>query len=478
MQNIIVIDSNSENRFIIKRLLSKHSYHVIEKGNCIDALSELNDEKIDLVIYDLKPDQFYNKLNSELAKIIPLVPVIILSSLKEVKGVVELMKLGVSDYLLKPLSADVLLKSVQTTVGNSLKQLNEKETSVNQKPVDNKSILKSYVVGESKAFKDILNQMTRVAPTNYSIIIYGETGSGKEVIAQEIHKQSSRKHMPFVAIDCGAISKELAGSELFGHEKGSFTGAHNQRIGNFEIANGGTIFLDEIANLPYEVQVSLLRVVQERKLRRLGGAKEIELDIRIIVASNESLWDNTRQVKSSFREDLFHRFNEFTITVPPLRERKDDIEVFAKHFLALANRELKKNILNFSDEVYAAFNNYHWHGNLRELKNVVKRAALISDGNYIDIHSLPHEVAHYMPLLSKSASYENKSSESTSQELTSFYTRENLPTIKSVSIDAEYELIIKVLKEVNFNKVKAAKVLNIDRKTLYNKLDEYQLKVS
>jgi two-component system response regulator HydG len=211
----------------------------------------------------------------------------------------------------------------------------------------------------------------------------------------EIHKRSKRASQPFVAIDCGALSRELAGSELFGHEKGSFTGAINQKIGSFEMANGGTIFLDEIANLSYDIQVSLLLVVQERKLRRVGGTRDI-LDVRIIIASNEKLWESAQ--KGKFREDLYHRFNEFTIEVPPLRKRKEDIMTFARHFLIKANESLGKNIKGFSSEVEDIFKNYVWHGNLRELKNVVKRAALLSDSEYIEDRSLPFEITNFKRL--------------------------------------------------------------------------------
>jgi two-component system response regulator HydG len=239
--------------------------------------------------------------------------------------------------------------------------------------------------------------MDLVSPTNYSVIIYGESGSGKEVIAQEIHSRSKRKNAPFIAIDCGALSKELAGSELFGHEKGSFTGALNQKVGSLEIANGGTVFLDEIANLPYDVQVSLLRVVQERRMRRIGGNKDIELDIRIIVASNEKLWEATK--KGKFREDLYHRFNEFSINVPPLRERRNDIMTFAHFFLEHTNTELDKHVEGFQPEVEHIFKTYLWPGNLRELKNVVKRSALLADEAMIDVTALPFELVNHSKLL-------------------------------------------------------------------------------
>lgn len=331
----------------------------------------------------------------------------------------------------------------------------------------------SYIFGDSADFKNILNQIDLVAPTNYSIIIYGESGSGKEVIAQEIHKRSRRANKPFIAIDCGTLSRELAGSELFGHEKGSFTGAIGQKAGSFELANGGTIFLDEISNLPYDVQVTLLRVTQERKMRRVGGIKDIDLDVRIIVASNKKLWDAART--GHFREDLYHRFNEFQINVPPLRERVNDIMVFANHFLTQTNKELGKNVKRFTPEVEDVFKKYVWHGNLRELKNVVKRATLMADSSVIDIKSIPFELVNYRKL-----QFEN-----TGEQVPATASRENTaapsqpaavrePGLKSVSIDAEYEWILETLKKVDFNKSKAAKLLKIDRKTLYNKIKQYK----
>jgi len=330
-----------------------------------------------------------------------------------------------------------------------------------------------------KVFRTILQQIDLVAPTNYTIIIYGESGSGKEAIAQEIHKRSKRKGKPFVAIDCGSLSKELAGSELFGHEKGSFTGALNQKIGSFEVANGGTIFLDEVANLSYDIQVSLLRVVQERKMRRVGGTKDIELDVRMIVASNEKLWDAAR--KGRFREDLFHRFNEFSIDVPPLRQRHDDVMLFANHFLQQTNHELGKNVKRFSPEVEHIFQSYVWYGNLRELKNVIKRATLLTDGDTIEASSLPFEISHHDKLQFEQPETSAFPS-SVSVAPANYATEEAIEiprtmsetTLKGASIDAEYEMILKALKKVNFNKSKAAKLLNIDRKTLYNKMKQYQ----
>jgi two-component system response regulator HydG len=276
--------------------------------------------------------------------------------------------------------------------------------------------------------------------------------------------RSPRRDMPFVAMDCGAISKDLAGSELFGHEKGSFTGALGTKIGHFELANGGTLFLDEVANLPYETQALLLRVIQERKMKRIGGVKEINLDVRLIVASNENLSESYR--KGKFREDLFHRFNEFSINVPPLRERQDDIMTFADFFLKQTNGELGKNITGFSEDVVRYFTEYPWYGNLREMKNVVKRAALLTEGEKIEAKALPVEISNHSKFIfpdSKQFAYGESGNNNIS------------PNLKAVAHEAEHEMILKILKQVNFNKSKAAKLLNIDRKTLYNKMKTYNL---
>ncbi len=290
------------------------------------------------------------------------------------------------------------------------------------------------------------------------------------MIARQIHLNSKRAHNTFIAIDCGALSKELAGSELFGHEKGAFTGAVGQKMGSLEQANGGTVFLDEIANLSYDTQVSLLRVVQERKIRRVGGMKDIEIDVRIIIASNEKLWDLARAGK--FREDLYHRFNEFSIDVPPLRERRQDIMLFAHYFLQLTNEELGKEVQGFAPDVAEALSNYVWYGNLRELKNVVKRATLLTDGPTIEIKSLPFEISNFSKLQfdmheEAAAAAERPGANGKRMVI-------NGTTLKSANIGTEYEVILEALKQSDYNKSKAAKLLNVDRKTLYNKMKQFK----
>ena len=414
MQKILIIDDDRDMCLLLKRFLTRHGFEVLEAYSGKKALELLETLEPSLVMCDFRlEDMEGNVLLGKIKEIYPQVPVIIITGYSDIKIAVEVMKMGAYDYITKPLFPDEILvtikKALEAATSQDTGAVHEKSRPASAPVVsqpapaasrDEKApaIIHSgdYIFGDTPTFKQILKQIDLVAPTNYSVIIYGESGSGKEAIAQEIHKRSKRKSKPFIAIDCGALSKELAGSELFGHEKGSFTGALNQKMGSFELANGGTIFLDEVANLSYDIQVSLLRVVQERKMRRVGGTKDIELDVRIIIASNEKLWDAAR--KGKFREDLFHRFNEFTIDVPPLRQRSDDIMLFAQHFLEQTNQELGKNVGKFSTEVENIFRNYVWYGNLRELKNVIKRATLLSDGEQIEASSLPFEISHFNKL--------------------------------------------------------------------------------
>lgn len=502
MSRILVIDDDVDMCLLLKRFLTKNGYEVALAHNGKKALEDLENNEPDLVLCDFRLEDIDGKeLLVKVKEKYPRTPVIIVTGYSDIKVAVDVMKLGAYDYVTKPLFPDEILLSIKKALE---KRDEEPEVNVSYDSSDEtarpvirptgKTITSGqYIFSDSPEFKSILKQIDLVAPTNYSILVYGESGSGKEAIAQEIHKRSRRKDMPFVAIDCGALSKELAGSELFGHEKGSFTGALNQKIGNFEIANGGTIFLDEVANLSYDVQVALLRVVQERKMRRIGGNKDIDLDVRIIIASNERLLDAAR--KGKFREDLYHRFNEFSIEVPPLRERKHDIMLFAAHFLKLTNDELGKNIKGFSPEVENIFRSYVWPGNLRELKNVVKRATLLSDTDYIQPTVLPFEITNFTKLQFGEIADESSSSimPSRSYDIAQTappavssipepapavtYTRQvelNEHSLKGASIDAEYELIVEALRKANYNKSKAAKILNVDRKTLYNKMKQYK----
>jgi len=492
MSKILVIDDDVDMCLLLKRFLTKNGYDVTLAHNGKKAIEFLEQQQPDLVLCDFRLEDFDGKeLLIKIKDRYPRTPVIIVTGYSDIKVAVDVMKLGAYDYVTKPLFPDEIILSIKKALEKSASILPESDASPESIEEAKKSRTKTitsgqYIFSDSPEFKNILKQIDLVAPTNYSILIYGESGSGKEAIAQEIHKRSKRSDQPFVAIDCGALSKELAASELFGHEKGSFTGAMNQKIGSFEIANGGTIFLDEVANLSYDIQVALLRVVQERKMRRIGGNKDIDLDVRIIIASNERLLDAARRGK--FREDLYHRFNEFSIEVPPLRERRYDLMIFANHFLKLTNQELGKNIKGFSPEVEAIFRNYIWHGNLRELKNVVKRATLLCDTEYIMPTVLPFEITNYTKLQFEEIPEELQPSfQPVSLDIPSNSYSSNIPepvlnkplvinehSLKGASIDAEYEMIVEALRKANYNKSKAAKILNVDRKTLYNKMKQYK----
>ena len=481
MKKILIIDDEVNVALLLSKFLTRNGFDITTAATGSGGLELLKNGSFDLVLCDFRlEDMNGDELLKKAKELHSSAPVIIITGYSDVKAAVDVMKHGAFDYITKPLFPDEILITIKKALSENAQPKNISPRTVAASASDTSETASTalgneYIHGNTSEFKSILKQIDLVAPTNYSVVIYGESGSGKEVIAREIHARSKRSNQPFVAIDCGALSKELAGSEMFGHEKGSFTGALNQKTGSFELANGGTIFLDEIANLSYDIQVSLLRVVQERKMRRVGGIKDIELDVRIIVASNEKLWDAAH--KGKFREDLYHRFNEFSITVPPLRERKEDIMLFARHFLNMTNVELGKNVKGFSPEVVEIFLNYVWHGNLRELKNVIKRSTLLTEGERVEIPSLPFEITHYDKLKFEEAIEENEIREElhiAPIDIPLPKKEKEFKSLKNASLDAEYEMVLKALEEVDFNKSKAAKLLNIDRKTIYNILNQYK----
>jgi two-component system response regulator HydG len=475
MKKILIIEDDVDICMLLKRFLVKNNYEVFAAHSGNKGLAIFDEEKPDLVLSDfrlgdLDGSQVLNKIKQKNSS----TPVIIITGYSDIKVAVNVIKQGAYDYITKPLFPDEILLTIKRALNNSSNGIavngvqdnsgDQKDDEPARPKVVVNHIKSDLLIGTSAQSKLLYKQVDLVAPTNYSVIIYGESGSGKEAIAQTIHVRSPRKDMPFIAMDCGAISKDLAGSELFGHEKGSFTGALGTKIGHFELANGGTLFLDEVSNLPYETQALLLRVIQERKMKRIGGVKEILLDVRLIVASNENLNESYR--KGKFREDLFHRFNEFSINVPPLRERHDDILTFAQFFLDQTNNELGKKISGFTDDVIKHFIEYPWYGNLREMKNVVKRAALLTEGDKIEAKALPVEISNHSKFIFPDSRNFTDSNVNA---------RDMSPNLKAVAHEAEHEMILKVLKQVNFNKSKAAKLLNIDRKTLYNKMKTYNL---
>ena len=446
---------------MLSRFLERNGYDVIGCYSLEEAEKNLT-PAIKMIFTDLRlPDGDGINFLKQVKDIFPNLPVVVMTSYAEVSTAVEAMKLGAFDYISKPFQQeDVLnvIKNAQNTVFSTPKPA-PVETAAPLSKTDHSSPAKMvkapkvteenpFIEGVSPASKKLSKFINLVAPTDMSVLIMGESGTGKEVVAKLIHLKSERRNKPFIAVDCGAIPKEIASSEFFGHIKGSFTGAITDKKGHFEEANGGTIFLDEVGNLSYENQIQLLRALQERRIKPIGSSKEIEVDIRVLAATNEDLLEAVN--KGDFREDLYHRLNEFAIKVPSLSERKDDLMIFASYFLEKANEKLHKNVQGFTERAVQKMLNYNWGGNLRELSNVVKRATLLTTTDYISENELPDFV------MSETRHFPT--------ERFSFSTKEN-----------ERELIIGALHETNNNKTEAAKLLGFTRKTLYNKLKAYNI---
>ena len=442
MVKILLIEDDVAFCKMLEKFLTRKQYAVIATFSAEEAKNSIKSEKFDLIITDLRlPNYDGIALMSELKITFPNVPVILMTGYSDVNTAVKAIKNGASDYISKPFNPEEVLMVIENVI-----QKSNQPKIVSPIISKTKSETKNdFVLGISNASKKLAEYIQLVSPTDMSVLIIGESGTGKEVIAKSIHEKSLRKNNNFIAVDCGAIPKELAASEFFGHLKGSFTGAINDKIGYFEAANMGTIFLDEIGNLSYENQIQLLRALQERKIKPVGSNKEIEVDIRIITATNEDLREAVKN--GNFREDLYHRINEFSIQSPSLTERDGDLIVFADFFLEKANQQLNKNIIGFSKEVLTIFENYNWPGNLRELQNIIKRATLLSKGDFIERNVLPFEIFQTL----------NKNQND-------FSLSEN-----------EKDTIINALSKTKNNKSEAAKLLKINRKTLYNKLSLYNL---
>lgn len=464
MSKILVIDDEIEICLILDKFLTKKGFEVVTAHTGNDGLAKLKNNTFDLIISDFRlPDFTGLDLLKEIKAIRQGNKVIIITGYSDIRMAVEVIKYGAIDYITKPLYPEELLSLINQSIAGG------GDTSQKSKPGDTAEIeavqsgktkpavksappqRKEYIIGKSKPSRAIQQNIEIVAPTPMSVIITGETGTGKEYVAKEIHRLSKRNTGPFVAIDCGALPKDLAASEFFGHEKGAFTGALREKDGKFKYADGGTLFLDEIGNLSYEVQMKLLRVLQERKFTRVGGNKDISVDVRLLVATNEDLKKAVEE--GNFREDLYYRLNEFSIELNPIRSRTEDLEEFVESFIAIANEQLDKNVKGVDPEVLEKFKSYNWPGNLRELRNVIKRSVLLAKDDMIDTSTLPEEIIYNSNMRGES----------------------NINSLKGVANEAERERILKVLTQTGNNKSKASKILNIDRKTLYNKLKNYDL---
>lgn len=472
MKKILLVEDDLTFSRIVKTFLEKNGYELVCTTQVKEAQKLLATQPFNLLIADFRlPDGTGIELLQWTKKEYPNTQVILITHYSDIRIAIKAMKLGAFEYISKPVNPDELLATVQESL--ALKPEENKPIHQGGNPPPN-SLKKTahpsasrsgYVVGTSEEAQLLERHIHLVAPTDLSVLVLGETGTGKEYISQRIHEHSGRKTGPFVAIDCGALPKELAGSELFGHVKGAFTGALENKTGHFEAAQGGTIFLDEVGNLSYEVQIQLLRAIQERTIRKIGGSNEIKIDVRIIAATNENLLHQAGE--GQFREDLYHRLNEFSLQAIPLRRRKEDMNVFASQFLEESNLRLGKSVQGFSSAVWDIFLSYDWPGNLREFKNIIKRAVLLTVGDIVEKEALPADLQHpeWSTILGK---FGGNSPGSTDGKST-------LTQYKDQWMEQEKELIQQVLKDTQFNKSKTARILKMDRKTLYSKMEKYGL---
>ena len=380
MPSILILEDDITFSLMLKTWLGRKGFEVSSVSSVSDARSRIEDVSFDLILSDLRlPDGDGIDLLKWIKENNFVIPLIMMTSYAEIQTAVQAIKLGASDYIAKPLNPEELLgkiKDVIKTETGSVASATELERPARsaKRPEPSGGTRSQYVEGQSQAARQLYEHVRLVAPTDMSVLITGSSGTGKEYVARRIHEQSNRKKAPFIAVDCGAIPKDLAASEFFGHVKGSFTGAIDNKEGAFVAAQGGTIFLDEIGNLSYEVQVQLLRALQERKVKPIGSNQEIAINVRLVSATNENL--RSAIDKGDFREDLYHRINEFTVRIPDLKERKEDLLLFANNFLDQANIELQKDIIGFDNDVIRIFQSYSWPGNLRQMKNAIKYATL------------------------------------------------------------------------------------------------------
>ena len=453
MPHLLIVDDDLTLAIMLRTWLSKQGFEV-ETASSVKAAGKklLEDGPFDLVLSDLRlPDEDGLFLLQWMKQKQVSTPVIIMTSYAEVQNAVEAMKQGAADYIAKPVHHEILLQKIQEVIRtprpSSPAPTPQPQGGRTTPPPAGTTTIdhKKYLEGKSEAARQLYNYVALVAPTPMSVLITGASGTGKEYVARRIHSLSKRADKPFVAIDCGAMLKDLAASEFFGHVKGAFTGAVTDKTGAFVEANGGTLFLDEVGNLSYDVQVQLLRALQERRIRPVGSTQEIEVDIRLVCATNENL--PLAIERGEFREDLYHRINEFTLRMPALHERGRDILLFADFFLQQANEELERHIMGFEPKAVEAMMNYSWPGNLREMKNLVRRATLLAQDDIIRLADLGPSLQ--TPAATTGLQLHNE--------------------------DTEKQRILQALEATGGNKSKAAQLLGVDRKTLYNKLKLYGL---
>jgi len=453
MGKILIVDDELNMRLVLSAMLKKEGFEISSASNGREALQILQSNKIDVVITDLKmPDIDGMKLLTIISERYPEIPVIMITAHGTIATAVEALKKGAFDYITKPFDLDDL----KNIISKAIKTRTLKENELSLPPAE---IERIGIIGVSPKTLDIFDAIKRVAPTTTTVMITGETGTGKELVAEAIHRNSPRKNNPLIKLNCAAIAATLMESELFGYEKGAYTGAAITKPGKFELAHKGTLFLDEVAEIPREMQVKLLRVIQEQEFERVGGLRTIKVDVRIIAATNQNL---ARQVQTgNFREDLYYRLNVFPIDIPPLRARKEDILPLVDYFLEKFNRKLER-LVKMDDDVREMLLRYEWPGNIRELENLVERMMLLAKDNRITLREIPDEFRASLDDISMVPADDNK-------KPFKEYMRDQVENV-------EKQIIVKCLDDTGWNVTNAAKKMGLSRKGLQLKMIKYNMR--
>ncbi len=453
--HILVVDDDQSFRTAVLGFLKDEGFRVSGAPSGRDALEMISREQVDLVVSDLVMDDMSGTaLLVEVRRTIPGIPVIMMTGHGSIQNAVEAMREGAYDYLTKPFRNEELLIRVH----RALEEKNRNAELQRLREVVETTYSFSNIISQNDKMQHTFKLIRQVAQTDVTVLVLGETGTGKELVARAIHFNSQRKARPLLTINCSAIPEYLLESELFGHEKGAFTGASGQRIGKFEEADGGTVFLDEIADLPLQIQTKLLRFLQEKQIDRIGSSSPITVDVRVVAATNRDL--NAMIKAGTFREDLFYRLNVFPIVLPPLRERIEDVPLLADFFLEKHRDLARQPLQGFSPGAIHDMMNYEWKGNVRELENLIRRAIIRCEGNTIMEIDLPG-----LESQTEAEAIESPSTTSLS------YKR----YLEQVTRDAEQKFLLRALKECRGNLNQVARMMNVDRKTVYRKIDEYKL---
>ena len=446
--SILIVDDEQNVSQLLKKVLSKRGYVTYAAASALEALEIINAYHINIVITDIKmPDMNGIELLKAVKALDPSIAVILITAFATLETAVEALKMGARDYITKPFNLEEIYLSISRIVGNGNYELETDLLEVNEQTVNN------YLITKSASMQHLQKLLNQVASSNATVILYGETGTGKEIASRTIHGLSGRKDKSFIKVNCAAIPDALLESELFGYEKGAFTGAVTKKPGRFELADGGSIFLDEIGDMPLSIQAKLLRVLQEREFERLGGTKTIKVDVRIIAATNKNLASLVKQ--GAFREDLYYRLNVVPIEIPPLRKRKEDIPTLVEHFLYKSSSISKNTPKKIANEAMQRLINYEWPGNIRELENIIERCVVVITGNLITLEDLPADIAK--------------------QDIGNAVCLTQADTLDETIDNAEKSAIIKILRECNGNRTHASEKLGISRRSLHRKITKYSI---